>query len=65
MYKFAYGEAKKGTNTYSSSQELWFMLGLASNKLNRPNTAEYLNKAIALGLHGEKLLMSQEILSNL
>ena len=64
-YDFAYGAASKACNTNPKSSLVWFEKGRAAAQLGRKEAKPSLQKAIDLGLGGEKLLKARELLVNL
>ncbi|MCH8027056.1 MAG: tetratricopeptide repeat protein [candidate division Zixibacteria bacterium] len=64
-YKFAYGEANKACSKFPKSALVWYVKGRAAVQLGRKEAKPSLQKAIELGLDGEKLIKAQELLVNL
>jgi len=64
-YDFAYGEASKACLQYPKSVLVWYEKGRAAARLGRKEAKPSLQKAIDLGLGGEKLIKAKELLFNL
>ena len=64
-YDFAYGEASKACLQYQKSALVWYEKGRAAAQLGRKEAKPSLQKAIDLGLGGEKLIKAKELLVNL
>ena len=64
-YDFAYGEANRACSKFPESALVWFAKGRAAAQLDRKEAKPSLQKAIDLGLDGEKLIRAKEILVNL
>ncbi|MCH9024900.1 MAG: tetratricopeptide repeat protein, partial [candidate division Zixibacteria bacterium] len=64
-YDFAYGEASKACLQYPKSALVWYEKGRAAAQLGRKEAKASLQKAIDLGLGGEKLIKAKELLVNL
>lgn len=64
-YDLCVGEARKAITAYRDHFLPYYWAGRAGAKLHRPDVAENLNKAIDLGLYGERLAEAREILARL
>ena len=64
-YNFAYGAASKACNAHPKSSLVWYEKGRAAAQLGRKEAKPSLQKAIDLGLGGEKLIKARELLVNL
>ncbi len=64
-YNFAYGAASKACNAHPKSSLVWYEKGRAAAQLSRKEAKPSLQKAIDLGLGGEKLIKAKELLVNL
>ncbi len=64
-YKLSRGDARRTIGTYPESAEAHYYIGASNFEIDRKNVKIFLDKAIELGLRGDKLEHARNILSQL
>ncbi|HUV29873.1 MAG TPA: tetratricopeptide repeat protein [Acidobacteriota bacterium] len=62
---FMRGEASRASHSYADSPDAYYYIGLADFRNGKPAARENLEKAIDLGLWGEKLVQAEDMLAKL